>query len=125
MCYNTYLSITAELLPPKVRSIAVGIIICLSFLLGFFVAKTFVDLLDGFGHAGTFFFYGSWSIVAAIFTVVFIPETRGKSIEEIQKYFNKTPEKQEIEDIVENQPLQTIDTTTTTTIDAKTDPDKC
>ena len=82
------------------------------------MAKTFVDLLDGFGHAGTFFFYGSFSIVAAIFTVVFIPETRGKSIEEIQKYFNKkpdkTPEKQE-EDIVENQPLQTID--------AKTDPD--
>ena len=93
------------------------------------MAKTFVDLLDGFGHAGTFFFYGSFSIVAAIFTVVFIPETRGKSIEEIQKYFNKkpdkTPEKQEDEDIVENQPLQTIDTTTTTTIDAKTDPDKC
>ena len=92
------------------------------------MAKTFVDLLDGFGHAGTFFFYGSFSIVAAIFTVVFIPETRGKSIEEIQKYFNKkpekTPEKQE-EDILENQPLQTIDTTTTTTIDAKTDPDKC
>ena len=92
------------------------------------MAKTFVDLLDGLGHAGTFFFYGSFSIVAAIFTVVFIPETRGKSIEEIQKYFNKkpdkTPEKQE-EDIVENTPLQTIDTTTTTTIDAKTDPDKC
>ena len=92
------------------------------------MAKTFVDLLDGFGHAGTFFFYGSFSIVAAIFTVVFIPETRGKSIEEIQKYFNKkpdkTPEKRE-EDIVENTPLQTIDTTTTTTIDAKTDPDKC
>ena len=87
-----------------------------------------MDLLDGFGHAGTFFFYGSFSIVAAIFTVVFIPETRGKSIEEIQKYFNKkpdkTPEKQE-EDIVENTPLQTIDTTTTTTFDAKTDPDKC
>ena len=79
------------------------------------MAKTFVDLLDGFGHAGTFFFYGSFSIVAAIFTVVFIPETRGKSIEEIQKYFNKTttPENKE-EDIVENTPLQTIE--------AKTDP---
>merc|ERR1712029_770882 len=111
--YGTLLwVITTELLPPKVRSIAVGIIICLSFLLGFFVAKTFVDLLDGLGHAGTFFFYSSFSIVAAIFTVVFIPETRGKSIEEIQKYFNKTPDKtpeKEDEDIVENQPLQTID----------------
>lgn len=75
-----------------------------------------MDLLDGFGHAGTFFFYGAAAMVAAIFTAVFIPETRGKSIEEIQKYFNKTttPERQE-EDIVENTPLKTIE--------AKTDPD--
>ena len=54
--------VTAELLPPKVRSIANSIIICFAFLCGFLIAKTFVDLLEGLGQSGTFFLYGNFDI---------------------------------------------------------------
>ena len=45
--------VTAEILPPKVRSIANSIIICFAFLCGFIIAKTFVDLLEGLQRSGT------------------------------------------------------------------------
>jgi hypothetical protein len=44
--------VTAEILPPKVRSIANSIIICFAFLCGFIIAKTFVDLLEGLQRSG-------------------------------------------------------------------------
>jgi len=36
---------------------------------------------------GTFFLYAGVCIIGTIFTVFFVPETRGKSIDEIQKFF--------------------------------------
>ncbi len=45
--------VTAEILPPKVRSIANSIIICFAFLCGFIISKTFVDLLESIQRSGT------------------------------------------------------------------------
>jgi len=109
--------VTAELLPPKVRSIANSIIICFAFLCGFVIAKTFVDLLESLGQAGTFFLYGAICVVGTLLTALFVPETRGKSIDEIQKFYykpraaaaaaratvTKNPEEEQ-----ENTPLSTI-----------------
>ena len=82
--------ISAELLPPKVRSISNSIIICFAFLCGFFISKTFVDLLEGIGQDNTFFLYGGICIVGTLLTALFVPETRGKSIDEIQRFFTKS-----------------------------------
>ncbi|XP_023346118.1 facilitated trehalose transporter Tret1-2 homolog [Eurytemora carolleeae] len=79
--------VTAELLPPKVRSIANSIIICFAFVSGFIIAKTFVDLEQSIGYSGTFWFYAAVCFLGAIFTFIFVPETRDKSIEEIQNHF--------------------------------------
>lgn len=81
--------VTAELLPPKVRSISNSIIICFAFLCGFVIAKTFVDLLEGLGQSGTFFLYGGLCVLGTLFTAIFVPETRGKSIEEIEKFYHR------------------------------------
>lgn len=103
------LFVTAELLPPKVRSVANSIIICFAFLCGFFIAKTFVDLLEGLGKSGTFFLYGGICIVGTLLTAIFVPETRGKSIEEIQRFYTKTTRHSNNTDQeVENTPLRTI-----------------
>ena len=103
---------TAELLPPKVRSIANSIIICFAFLCGFLIAKTFVDLLEGLGQSGTFFLYGAICVIGTLLTALFVPETRGKSIEEIQRFYNRSPSiprtEAAAENMVENTPLQTI-----------------
>ena len=85
-----FFHISAELLPPKVRSISNSIIICFAFLCGFFISKTFVDLLEGIGEDNTFFLYGGICIVGTLLTALFVPETRGKSIDEIQRFFTKS-----------------------------------
>jgi hypothetical protein len=37
--------------------------------------------------SGTFFLYAGVCVIGTIFTVFFVPETRGKSIDEIQTFF--------------------------------------
>ena len=81
--------VVAELLPPKVRAIANAFIICFGFVLGFIVSKTFVDLTQSIGGSGTFWLYGAVCLLGTAFTSVWVPETKGKSIEEIQKMFSK------------------------------------
>ena len=108
--FDSFFYFTAELLPPKVRSIANSIIICFAFLCGFLIAKTFVDLLEGLGRSGTFFLYGAICVIGTLLTALFVPETRGKSIEEIQRFYNRTPSlaRTDADNVVENTPLQTI-----------------
>lgn len=80
--------VTAELLPPRVRAMANSFIICFAFITGFIVAKTFVDLIESpLRESGTFWLYGGICFIGGIFTLIFVPETRNKSIEEIQEYF--------------------------------------
>lgn len=80
--------VTAELLPPKVRSMANSIIICFAFVAGFIVAKTFVDLVESpLKRSGTFWLYAADCVVGGVFTIIFVPETRNKTIEEIQAIF--------------------------------------
>ena len=41
------------------------------------------------GGSGTFWLYGAICLAGGLFTFFFVPETKGKSIEEIQKIFSK------------------------------------
>eukprot|EP00088_Acartia_fossae_P042411 TRINITY_DN4453_c0_g1_i1.p1 TRINITY_DN4453_c0_g1~~TRINITY_DN4453_c0_g1_i1.p1 ORF type:complete len:535 (+),score=63.50 TRINITY_DN4453_c0_g1_i1:43-1647(+) len=100
--------VTAELLPPKVRSVANSVIICFAFVTGFFVAKTFADLKDSIGYDGTFFLYGGIAILGAIMTFIFVPETRNKSFEEIQMHFRPNRTKVPLDEPQRMQPLETV-----------------
>ena len=48
------------------------------------VALTFLLLIDAIGPAGTFFIYAAMSVCAWIFTYSLVPETKGKSLEQIE-----------------------------------------
>ena len=81
--------VTAEVLPPKVRGVANSFVVCFSYLGGFVVAKTFVDLIAAVNQSGTFWIYGGMCVAAAAFTFLFVPETRGKTEAEIEGAFNR------------------------------------
>ena len=72
----------------RVRATANAIIICVGFILGFIMSKTFVDLIGAVNASGTFWLYGGVCVLGTVYTVVWVPETRGKTIQQIQMLFD-------------------------------------
>ena len=79
--------IGAEILSSKVRPIVSPVAVGFNWFCVFAVAKTYPDLVNLLGTYGTFYLYGSLAIVGLVFTLVCVPETKGKTEEEIQMYF--------------------------------------
>lgn len=73
-----------EILPAKIRGPAASICTAFNWLCTFLVTKTFQNILDNIGPHGTFWLFGSICFVGLFFVIVFVPETRGKSLEQIE-----------------------------------------
>ncbi|KAL9961391.1 hypothetical protein ACROYT_G030317 [Oculina patagonica] len=85
--------IMSEIFPVKARGIASGIATLFNWFCSFVITKTFSLLIDEFTEAGTFWFYGSLAFLAVVFVYFYVPETKGKSLEEIQIYFESRGKK--------------------------------
>ena len=77
-----------ELLPPEYKVLS-GVIFSLTFLIVFMVTKMFSVLLVILTPFGTYWLYASFSIMATLFYYFFLPETKGKTLLEIQSVFKK------------------------------------
>lgn len=73
-----------EILPAKIRGSAASICTAFNWLCTFTVTKTFQNIIDAIGPAGTFWLFGSISFIGLFFVVICVPETRGKSLEQIE-----------------------------------------
>ncbi|XP_030747076.1 facilitated trehalose transporter Tret1-2 homolog [Sitophilus oryzae] len=72
----------------------------------FITVKLYPTMMESMNAYGVFFFYGGMAVVGTIFVIIFLPETRGKTLEEIQEYFvKKESTKEEHEKIVEKNAL--------------------
>ena len=89
--------ILSEIFPTKIRGRAMGIAtICLwsansVVTLTFKMMKGNEFLVDKFHHGFPFFIYGAMCIVLVVFMWRFVPETKGKSLEEIEKMWLDEP----------------------------------
>lgn len=86
--------IMSEIFPVKARGTASGFATLLNWTCAFTITKTFPFFIDTLTAAGTFWLYGSQAILAVIFVYVCVPETEGKSLEEIQRYFEGIEKKE-------------------------------
>jgi len=75
----------SEIYPLRVRGIAMGCATLANWLFNYLVSLTFLTLVKSFTIAGTFLLYAIISILSLLFTKFFIPETKGKSLEEIER----------------------------------------
>ena len=66
-------------------------VFCCSFNLlnTFLTLKLFTTLETYFGFYGVFWIYAANSLLATIFVICVLPETKGKTLEEIEKHFAK------------------------------------
>jgi len=58
-----------------------------NWFLAFLVTKFFVNLKDALGIHWCYWMFAIVCGVGTVFVLIFVPETKGKSIEEIQRYF--------------------------------------
>ncbi|XP_030554153.1 facilitated trehalose transporter Tret1-2 homolog [Drosophila novamexicana] len=76
--------VMAELFAEDVKPVCGAIVGTSSWLFAFAVTKLFPLVLDQFGPVVTFWVFTVFSILACIFVAFFVPETKGKTIDEIQ-----------------------------------------
>jgi SP family xylose:H+ symportor-like MFS transporter len=80
--------LVSEIFPTKIRGQAIAIAVACQWLANYLVSSTFPPLLE-FNGALPYAIYGSMAILAAIFVWKFVPETKGKSLEAIEKLWKK------------------------------------
>jgi SP family sugar:H+ symporter-like MFS transporter len=73
-----------EVLPLSVRGTAMGLAVCLHWGANFLVSQTFPVMLDGWGPGPVFLGYAVIGMLAFAFVKALVPETRGRSLEEIE-----------------------------------------
>ncbi|XP_068244975.1 facilitated trehalose transporter Tret1-2 homolog [Palaemon carinicauda] len=78
-----------EVLPESVRSIGYGIGITCYSITAFLLSKFFVDLKIILGMHGMFWLFSGGSFIFAAVTLLYIPETLGKSLDDINDYWEK------------------------------------
>jgi hypothetical protein len=60
----------------------------IAYVLMFGVVKSFPFALDITGVEGIFFFFSFMSLAGVAFVYIFLPETLGKTLQEIEDYFH-------------------------------------
>jgi len=74
----------SEIFPNRIRSQAVSVAVCALWVASFVLTYTFPLINRKLGSSGTFLGYGGICILGAIFVLAFVPETKGRTLEEIE-----------------------------------------
>ena len=77
----------SEILPTAIRGIGSGVGMVLLYTFKFTTVQTFRPLESVIHASGTFGLFAALSFIFTLILAKFLPETRGKTLEEIQKYF--------------------------------------
>lgn len=81
----------SEIFPNKIRGRAMSVAAFILWVSTYIVAQTFPMMNDNpaIGPAMTFWFYGGVSLLSFLFVLTMIPETKGRTLEEIEKQWSK------------------------------------
>ncbi|XP_070779830.1 solute carrier family 2, facilitated glucose transporter member 6 [Enoplosus armatus] len=77
----------SEVLPLVARGVASGLCVTVSWLTAFMLTHTFTHLVDRYGLYVPYLCFAVVCVLCLLFNAVCIPETRGRSLEEIENYF--------------------------------------
>lgn len=79
--------VMAEIFPIKVRGSAMGLATVVLWLADFAVTLTFPVISDRFHPATAFWLYAAMCALALVFMLAYLPETKGRTLEEIERHW--------------------------------------
>lgn len=85
----------SEIFPNKIRGKALAIAVAAQWISNYLVSLTFPMMNDNtylteqFNHGFAYWIYGIMSVLATLFVLKFVPETKGKTLEEMENIWKK------------------------------------
>ncbi|XP_030870210.2 solute carrier family 2, facilitated glucose transporter member 8 isoform X5 [Gorilla gorilla gorilla] len=77
----------SEIFPLHVKGVATGICVLTNWLMAFLVTKEFSSLMEVLRPYGAFWLASAFCIFSVLFTLFCVPETKGKTLEQITAHF--------------------------------------
>lgn len=77
----------SEIFPNKIRGRAVAIAVAAQWTANYLISSTYPAMME-LSSAATYWFYGIMSVLSFIFVWKMVPETKGKTLEEIERYWS-------------------------------------
>ena len=77
----------SELMPTRIRSNGMSVALVLNQLVSTTLAAMFLPFVSKHGYSSIFFLFASFTVVYFLVTALFLPETKGKTLEEIEAHF--------------------------------------
>ena len=81
----------SELFPNRIRGLAISFVGLVNLTFAFLVQLVFPWQLTNFGNSLTFLLYAICAIIGLLFIVTKVPETKGKSLEELERLLVNSP----------------------------------
>lgn len=82
--------LVSEILPLKIRGFAMSLCTVANFSFNFLVVLSFLPLINSIGESWTFLIFAGVCILSIFFVRSYVPETKGISLEEIEKSWQKS-----------------------------------
>ena len=77
----------SELMPTRIRSNGMSIALVINQLVSTTLAAIFLPVVGKFGYATMFLIFAGFTVIYLLTAIFFLPETKGKTLEEIEKHF--------------------------------------
>ena len=87
----------SEIFLSSVRGLAMSVATVVNWTSAFIVTATFRLMQDALGAHGVFWFYACVALAGAAFVQALLPETRGKSLDEIERLFEDLADASELQ----------------------------
>lgn len=77
----------SELMPTRIRSVGMSVALVLNQLVSTTLAVVFLPIVSKYGYTQMFFLFAGFTLIYLVTAAFFLPETKGKTLEEVEQYF--------------------------------------
>lgn len=82
---------SSEIFPLRLRAQGAGVAVAVNRVMNATISMSFISLYKAITIGGSFFLFCGISVLAWVFFYFFLPETKGRSLEEIEELFRNRP----------------------------------